>query len=262
LGPGPPPGNVPDVDIVVPVYNEGANILSTLASLKVALRYRARVLICYDDETDDTLSALAGYDVRPLELVTVRNRGRGVLGAVATGFAATLAPCVVVMPADDDYNASRLNDMIRRHGEGYEIVAASRFMPGAGGLVGCPLMKALLVRAADWFMWHIVRLPTHDASNGFRLFSRRVIMQLPLESTKGFAYSIELLVKAHRLGWPITEVPVDWFQRKAGKSRFRMVRWLPQYMKWLLYAAATTYLRRGPASVRVQERDCPISRPA
>lgn len=247
------------VDIVIPVYNEGRNIISTLDSLRRALECRARVLICYDHDGDDTLTALAGYDPAPLALTFVRNRGRGVLGAVSTGFAATTAPCVITMPADDDYNAAKLNEMVRRHGEGFDIVAPSRFMKGAGGLVGCPLIKALIVRAADWFLWHVVRLPTHDASNGFRLFSRRVIEQIPLESAVGFAYSLELLVKAHRLGWPITEVPVDWHQRKAGQSRFQIVRWLPQYSKWLAYGLATTYVRRRPESVRLRQRECPAS---
>ena len=240
------------VDIVIPVYNEGANILPTLESLRQSLQYRARVLICYDHDGDDTLIALDGYDPAPLQLSMVRNRGDGVMGAVTTGFAATTAPCVITMPADDNYNAPRLNGMIRLQREGYDIVAASRFMSGGGGLVGCPFMKATLVQAAAWFMRHVARLPTHDASNGFRLFSRRVIAQIPVESNLGFAYSVELLVKAHRLGWPVTEVPVDWHQRKAGQSRFQIVRWLPQYLRWLLYALATTFIRRGSASVKLR----------
>lgn len=242
----------PAVEILIPVYNEGKNILPTLEVLRALLEYRARVLICYDHDEDDTLTALAGYHASPLEIRMVRNRGHGVLGAVITGFAASTAPCVIVMPADDDYNALRLNEMIRMYHKGHDIVAASRFMPGGGGLIGCPLLKATLARGAAWFMRHVARLPTHDASNGFRLFSRRVIEQIPIESQRGFAYSIELLVKAHRLGWPVVEVPVDWFQRKSGQSRFQIFRWLPQYLRWLCYALATTYIRRSPASVKLK----------
>lgn len=249
----------PDVDIVIPVFNEGANILATLDSLRGALEYRGRVLICYDHEADDTLTALANYDAAPLDLCLVRNRGRGVLAAVLAGFGVATAPCVITLPADDDYNAARLNEMIRQHRNGHDIVSASRFMRGGGGLVGCPWTKAMLVRAADWFMRYIARMPTHDASNGFRLFSRRVIQRIPIESERGFAYSIELLVKTHRLGWPIVEIPVEWHQRKAGQSRFQIVRWLPQYLKWLFYALATTYARRSPASVRLMPADKPLA---
>ena len=241
----------PDVDIVIPAYNEGENIIATLDSLKTALQFSARILICYDHDHDSTLTALAGYNPAPLALSTVRNRGRGVLSAVTTGLAETTAPCVVVIPADDDYNAPRLNEMIRQHRNGYDIVAASRFMAG-GRMVGGPPLKVMFVRMAAWFMRHIARVPTHDASNGFRLFSRRVIEQIPVESDSGFAYSIEYLVKAHRLGWPITEVPVHWYERKAGQSRFRMLAWLPLYLRWLLFALGTTYIRRSPASVKLK----------
>ena len=45
--------------------------------------------------------------------------------------------------------------------------------PG-GDMVGCPLLKAMLVRSANFTLHHLARVPTRDASNGFRLFSRRV----------------------------------------------------------------------------------------
>jgi glycosyltransferase involved in cell wall biosynthesis len=254
-------GPSPDVDVIIPVYNEGENIILTLESLRQFLQYRARVLICYDRDDDNTLPAIAGYRAAPLQVVLVRNAGRGVLGAVKTGFAASTAPCVVTMPADDDYNAERLNAMIGACQAGHDVVVASRFMRGGGGLVGCPFLKAAIVQAADWFMCHVARLPTHDASNGFRIFSRRVVDQIPVESAVGFAYSIELLVKAHRLRWPIVEMPVDWHQRKAGQSRFQIVRWLPQYMKWMFYALATTYAGRGAASVKLSDRAASVPPP-
>ena len=70
----------------------------------------------------------------------------------------------------------------------------------------------------------------------FRLFSRRVIERIPVESDQGFCYSIELLVKAHRLDWPVAEVPVRWIERRHGQSRFRVLKWLPAYLRWYGYA--------------------------
>ena len=92
-------------------------------------------------------------------------------------------------------------------------------------MVGCPWLKAVLVRAANFTLYRLARIPTHDASNGFRLFSRRVVTEIPIESERGFCYSIELLVKCHRLGWRIGEVPAHWFERTQGASRFQVIRW-------------------------------------
>lgn len=239
------PAERPRLDIVIPVYNEGANILRTLQSLVREVKTPLRVLICYDREDDDTLPAVRNNRdaLGGLAIEFIRNRGRGAHGAVLTGFAASQAPFALVFPADDDYNAGMLDAMVTQAEAGCDIVCASRFMPG-GSMVGCPWLKATLVRAGNFTLYHLARLPTHDASNGFRLFSRRVMDQIPIESDRGFCYSIELLVKAHRLGWPIGEVPANWFERKQGASRFQVLNWLPMYLRWYLYAFATTYLGR------------------
>ena len=181
------------LDIVIPVYNEGRNIVSVLAALAREVRTPSRVLICYDMPDDDTLPAVRNnpevYAGLAVELV--RNSGRGVHQAVMTGFAASTAPFVLMYPADDDYNAAILDRMVALAKDGCDIVCASRFMPG-GGMVGCPWLKGVLLRSANFTLYHVARLPTRDASVGFRLFSRRVIDQIAIESDRGFCYSIEL----------------------------------------------------------------------
>jgi dolichol-phosphate mannosyltransferase len=243
----------PELDIVIPVYNEGRNIVATLAALKRSVTTPARVLICYDHAEDDTLPAIRA-DAQAhagLAVEFVRNRGRGAHAAVMTGFAASTAPFVLMYPADDDTNAAMLDRMVALARAGCDIVCASRFMPG-GAMVGCPLLKAALVRSANFTLRHVARLPTTDASNGFRMFSRRVVERIPVESEAGFCYSIELLVKAHRLGWRIAEVPVRWFERRHGASRFQVIKWLPAYLRWYGYAFATTFLRRPPRTVTLK----------
>jgi dolichol-phosphate mannosyltransferase len=243
----------PRLDVIIPVYHEGANILQTLKGLMGAVKTPLRVLICYDSEDDDTLPMIKNNRgaLEPLPIEFVRNRGRGAHSAVVTGFSASRAPFAVMFPADDDYNSGILDKMVGEAETGCDIVCASRFMPG-GSMVGCPWLKAVLVRAGNSTLHYLARLPTRDASNGFRLFSRRVIDQIVIESDQGFCYSIELLVKCHRLGWRIGEVPARWFERAHGASRFRVLRWLPAYLRWYFYAFATTYLRRPPGSVRLR----------
>jgi dolichol-phosphate mannosyltransferase len=243
-----------ELDIVIPVYNEGRNIAATLTALARSVKTPARVLICYDHPDDNTLPVIREHAQAHagLALELVRNATRGAHGAVMTGFAASTAPFVLMYPADDDINPPMLDAMVELARAGCDIVCASRFMPG-GAMVGCPWLKAALVRSANFTLRHIARLPTTDASNGFRLFSRRVIEQIAVESDEGFCYSIELLVKAHRLGWSVAEVPVRWFERRHGTSRFQVIKWLPAYLRWYRYAFATTFLRRPPRTVTLKE---------
>lgn len=237
-----------NLDIVIPVFNEGDNILDVLSALRVSVATPFRVLVCYDHDSDNTLDALRKQRESKPEVVLVKNRGRGAHGAVVTGFSASDAPAVLVFPADDTYNAGIIDSMYRAFREGCDVVVASRFMPG-GKMEGCPWLKGLMVRGSSFTLAYLARLPAHDASNGLRLFSRRLLDRVELESSQGFVYSIELLVKCHRLGWKIGEVPALWFQRTHGESRFRVGRWLPAYLRWYFYPFATTYLRRGAGTV-------------
>jgi glycosyltransferase involved in cell wall biosynthesis len=243
------------LDIVIPVYNEGRNITGVLRALAREVKTPARVLICYDFDGDDTLPAIRGNPDahRGLPVEFVRNPGRGAHAAVMAGLAASTAPQVVVYPADDDFNAGIIDRMVALARQGCDVVCASRFMPG-GSMAGCPWLKAALVRTAAFTLHRLARLPTHDPTSGFRLFSRRVVDGIAVESDRGFCYSIELLVKAHRLGWRIGEVPARWFERTHGTSRFRVLRWLPAYLRWYRYAFATTLLHRPPGTVPMKPR--------
>ncbi len=241
-----------ELDIVIPVYNEGENILAVLDAFKKHVRSPIRVLLCYDREDDTTLTAVRNAPPFPFEVRLVRNRRRGAHGAVVTGFEDSTAPAVMVFPGDDDYNAGRIDLMLQQFHAGCEIVAASRFMPG-GCMKDCPWLKGLLVRSSALVLYHVARVPTHDPSNGLRLFSRRVIETIPIESTLGFTYSLELLAKCHRLGWRIGEVPAAWYERKSGTSRFRVLKWLPHYLVWFFYCFGTALHVKNAASVKLKE---------
>lgn len=229
----------PTIDIVIPVYREGRGIVSVLENLRDKVRSPVRYLICHDSWDDPTL--VFARSVSGIELECVLNEGKGVHAAILTGFRKSTAAAVIMYPADDSANAGLIDSLIEKFKEGNEIVAPSRFMKG-GCMVGCPWLKGVLVRLAAFTLHHLARLPVHDPTNGFRLFSRRALTEIPIESNEGFTYSLEILVKAHRRGWKIAEVPALWFERKMGKSRFRVFGWARAYLRWYFYAYQTTWL--------------------
>ena len=97
--------------------------------------------------------------------------------------------------------------MYKTFEKGSDIVVASRFMKG-GSMVGCPLLKSILVRLASTTLYFFSSIPVKDASNGFRLFSRKLINTVNIESTLGFAYSLELLANVTG-DWRIKEIPAQ-----------------------------------------------------
>lgn len=242
----------PKLDIVIPVYNEGEAIWPALDSFLDHVKTPFRVLICYDHDDDTTVTSLASYPRRgEVDIVLVKNRGKFAHGAVMTGFAESVAPYVLTFPADDSYNAPNIDPMVALADEGCAIVCASRFMKG-GCMKGAPWLKGMLCRWGNFVLRHLGRIPTHDASNGLRLFARRVFEEIEIESDSGFCYSIELLAKTHRLRWRIGQTPAQWYERTQGTSRFRVLHWLPAYGRWFAYVFATTWL--GRRSVKMVDR--------
>jgi dolichol-phosphate mannosyltransferase len=231
----------PLLDIIIPVFNEADNIAPVLDSLKAHVKTPFRVQICYDLDNDTTLPVVRAYNTdNRFDLVCTKNKARGPHSAVTTGFENMKGEAALVFPADDIFNAPIIDEMFAKYKSGCEIVAASRFMKG-GSMKGCPLLKSILVRTASFTLYWFAFIPIKDSSNGFRLFSKKILQAVTLESTLGFTYSIELLVKCHRLGLPIGEVPATWVEREKGKSNFKILKWLPHYLRWYFYGFKTTY---------------------
>jgi dolichol-phosphate mannosyltransferase len=231
------------LSIVIPVRNEAENIRPMLEGVAGALNVPAEILIVYDDESDTTLNVVNSLGATDrIDYHTVRNTlGPGPANALKAGFAAAAGEAVVVMMADRSDDLRALAPMIRKFDEGFDLVAASRYMPG-GEQIGGPWLKSKLSRLAGLTL-NLLGLPIHDATNSFKLIRTQRLRTLSLESTQGFEISLEIVVKAWRAGWRITEVPSRWIDRVAGKSNFKLLRWLPRYMKWYGYAV----LRRPAA---------------
>jgi dolichol-phosphate mannosyltransferase len=223
----------PEVSIILPVYNEGANIEWVLRGIDEKVSTRPReVLIVYDFEEDDTLPAVRVLQELMPDIRLQRNDlGGGVLKAIRAGFAAARAPYVVVMMADGSDEPEVVDAMLERARAGADLVAASRYMPG-GRQLGGPLLKRTLSRLAGLSLHWLGGVPIHDPTSNFKLYSRALLDRVVVESEAGFELALELTVKAYRLGLRLDEVPTTWRDRTAGESRFRFRAWLPHYLHW------------------------------
>ncbi len=233
--------NHTNLEIVIPVYNEGENILKLLEIFSNFVKTNFKVLICYDLKDDDIFKFEDEFKRFNFDIKLIKNPSSGPLTAIKQGFLKGNSDAVIVYPADDFLNYKILDKMYNKYIEGNDIVVASRFIKG-GSMKNCPLIKSILVRTASFTLYFLSSIPVRDASNGFRLFSRKLLNEVEIDSKIGFAYSLELLVKCHRLKKKIAEVPALWEERSVGKSRFKLVKWIPQYLKWYLYGLGTTWL--------------------
>jgi dolichol-phosphate mannosyltransferase len=231
------------ISIVVPVYNEAANIQLFLRELEAALDEPHEILIVYDFPEDDTLPAIAALSPPCSTVRLIQNQpGKGVLNALKAGFRASRGDAIVVMMADrsdEPHDVARLAKLIR---QGADVAAGSRYVRG-GRQLGGPWLKGCLSWWAGLSLHCLAGLPIYDATNNFRAYSRRLLEEITPESRASFVLALELTLKAHWRGWRIAEVPTTWRERVAGQSRFRLFAWLPHYLYWYLRALRRAWLR-------------------
>jgi dolichol-phosphate mannosyltransferase len=235
------------LSVVVPVFNEGENIARLIAEIDEKIVAEHELLIVYDFDEDNTLPVIRERFAERANLRLVRNPTRGVLNAIKAGFASARGEAMLVVMADLSDDLVAVDGMLDLMREGYDLVCGSRYMRG-GKQLGGPLVKSLLSRAAGLSLYYLMGIPTHDITNSFKLYHRRVIEKFPIESDGGFEIGMELTLKAYLAGMRVTEVPSVWTDRAAGKSNFKLWKWLPKYVRWyftLIYAGA---LRTGRKS--------------
>jgi len=241
--------------LVVPVYNEGANIGAYCRAAREQLAGDYELIIAYDFDGDDTLPALAALpeSAKPRIVRTVKNDlGKGVRYAIEAGMRAARAQVVVVSMADLSDDFSKLPEMVDRVSRGAAVACASRYSRG-GKQVGGPVVKGLMSRTAGVSLHLLAGLPTTDPTNSFKAYSRDFLERTTIESTAGFCLGLELTVKAHFAGERVEEVPATWTDRVAGESRFKLMKWLPHYLEWYFWALkqrARTPFGRRPHGTR------------
>jgi hypothetical protein len=105
-----------------------------------------------------------------------------------------------------------------------------------GRQVGGPLIKRSLSRLAGLSLYHLFGFPVHDLTNSFKMYTRRLINNITIESTGGFEIGMEILLKAYISGYRVGEVPTIWRDRETGQSKFKLLKWIPKYAYWYLFA--------------------------
>ncbi len=231
-------------DIIIPILNEGDQVIKLLKIFEKKIEKNFSVYLCYDNDQDDIFDYKNELKKLKFPIILTKNSGTGPCSAVKTGLIMSKAECKIVYPADDFLNIQLLNEMYEKFiYNKADIVVASRFIKG-GSMVGCPIFKSILVRTASSTLYLLSSIPVRDASNGFRLFSERFLKKVKIESKLGFAYSLELLVKCNRLKMNIVEVPAKWEERSKGQSNFKIFKWLKEYIRWYIYGLETSWLRK------------------
>ena len=209
--------------VVLPTYDEAANIEDFVARLRAAAPPSTRILIV-DDNSPDGTGKLADEIAQADSGVKVLHRPNkeGLGPAYIAGFRLALgegAGYVVEMDSDFSHDPDQLPQLLAAC-EHADLAIGSRYAPG-GEIENWSTLRRVISRGGSTYARLVLGLQVRDLTGGFKCFRREVLEALDLDSirSKGYAFQAELTYRAVRAGFKIVEVPITFRERRAGASK-------------------------------------------
>jgi len=213
------------MSLVIPAYNEGARLADGVSRLRDAVVSGAidpttTEFIVVDDGSVDDTTAQASALFAPFPHVQLirlpENRGKG--GAVRAGVAAAVAPIIAFTDADMAIEPTQTPLFVDalRHAE---LAIGSRAASGAS-VDRASLRRSIMNRVFNQLVNTVTGLGLRDTQCGFKAFRAPTAKLLfHCSVTERFAFDVEVLSLARRLGLPIAEIPVHWLRVKGSQIR-------------------------------------------
>ena len=209
--------------VVLPTYDEAANIEAMVEAVLAKLPDSGRVLVV-DDNSPDGTGEIAERLAARSERVEVLRRPRkeGLGPAYVAGFRRALeggAGLVLEMDADFSHDPAYLPRLIEA-AERADLVIGSRYVPG-GAVSDWGLARRAISRGGSAYARLALGVAVRDLTGGFKCFRREVLEAIDLDSvvSRGYAFQVELTYRAIQHGFTVVEVPIVFRDRAAGESK-------------------------------------------
>jgi dolichol-phosphate mannosyltransferase len=221
---GPPPGGAhpaPELTVVIPTYNEAANVPLLVERLRKTLDGIEWEAVFVDDNSrDGTAAAVRDIGESDARVRCIRRIGRrGLSGACIEGMLASQARFVAVMDADLQHDESALVAMVEKLRSGdFDLVVASRHLSGGSDEVFSALRQKIS-RGSSEIARRVLGVALSDPMSGFFMIRRVEFDALaPLLSSQGFKILVDLVASA-RGKLRVAEVPYVFRERQHGESK-------------------------------------------
>jgi dolichol-phosphate mannosyltransferase len=207
--------------VIVPVFNEAANVAPLVARLDAALAGIAWEAIFVDDDSPDGTAAVArGIAAGDPRIRCLRRIGRrGLASACMEGFLATSAPFVAVIDGDLQHDEAILPAMLAAVEAGADIAIGSRHVEGGAAASGFSAARGALSDGGAKLARLLLPTPVADPMSGFFMLRRALVEEVaPRVAGRGFKILLDILLSAGR-PLRVAEIPYSFRSRQAGESK-------------------------------------------
>ncbi len=209
--------------LILPTYNEAANIEALVAAVLEVLPSSRRVLIVDDSSPDGTGEIAARLAGEHDDVEVLHRPYKGGLGpAYIAGFGRALAAgaeLVVEMDADFSHSPADLPRLLEAAREA-DLVIGSRYVPG-GAVTEWGALRRVISRGGSIYARGLLGVTVRDLTGGYKCFHREVLEAIDLDSiqSRGYAFQVETTYRAIRAGFRVAELPITFRDRRVGASK-------------------------------------------
>lgn len=215
----------PDLSVVVPTYNEEKNIAGTIATIEKYFaehKITGEIIISDDYSSDETVAKVRGLlpKYKNLKILTsYQNYHKG--WPVKTGMLTATGKYILFSDADLATPITEVNKLLAAIDRGADLAIGSRIQPGGVDLRRSQPQYRRLLGKIFTKLTNLLIADIVDSQCGFKLFKSNVARELfSRQKIKNIVFDVEILFLARKLGYKISQVPVNW--QYAGETRMRV----------------------------------------
>jgi len=216
------------LSVIMPAYNEGSSIFETIQetikTLQESLNLDYEIIIVDDASDDGTYQALRKIAQKSDKVKLIKlNSHHGKGFALKQGFESVRGDLVGFLDADLDLHPSQLGSFLKiMERTGSDVIIGSKRHPESRS--NYPKRRRILSFSYHLMVCILFRLPISDTQVGLKLFKYEVLEKVfPKILVKAYAFDLELLANARRLGYKVMEAPISLnFNRETRWGRIRL----------------------------------------
>ncbi len=231
-----PASGAPFVSLIIPAYNEALRLEACVRALREYLgyaRWTREVILVVERSTDGTLDLARKITAKEPGFCVIGNesqRGKGY--AVRCGMMEARGDIAFFMDADLSTPLPEIDGFLE-HFAAYpeiDILLGNRQHPHSAILKRQSLIRRKLGQAFNQVLRRVAGIALRDTQCGFKAFRRGAREAIfPRQTLDGFAFDVEVLLLAQRLGFRVQDLPVQWTNSEGSKvhilrDSFRMLR--------------------------------------
>lgn len=217
------------VSIVLPTYNEKENIAILIPEIEAAFQkkqpYKLKEIIVVDDYSPDgTAQVCQGLNKKYKNIVVLQKQKQGIGAALRQGYDHAKGDVILSMDSDLSFSVTDIPLLLEKIKQGSDLVLGCRHRVQGAGYETKQFgtrIKGQISSFGNQIIPYLLKIPVHDFSANFRAIRKEVWTSL-LTTEKTNLLLLEMVVKVHKNGYKISEIPVVFSERRFGVSKLNL----------------------------------------